>query len=182
DRRTRGIGGGAQGAIDVVRVRQVAGPPEIDQQMRAGKLHAVLLDEVILLDLRLLGVDPASPLSVGRNLVAARKFRDHPQWVECVHRVPLPTSRRPVGPYARKPARALRPLGPRRRDMMAKTSWRKPLFALRGDMGRTDLCAWRWASISLPWQPACPLPQARPRAGHPPPSVAGPAWNGPVRR
>src|ERR1700733_4536740 len=73
--------------------------------MHAGELHAVSLDEIVLLDFRAFGFHER-PLSVGLYLVAARKFRDHPQWAECVHRVPLPTSRRPVGSYARKHPRS----------------------------------------------------------------------------
>src|SRR5580692_7235411 len=94
--------------------------------MHAGKLHAVLLDEIVLLDFRARTIRTC-PLSVGLNLVAARKFRDHPQWAECVHRVPLPTSRRPVGPYTRN--RAHGPLGPRHRNMVTKRGARKSLFA-----------------------------------------------------
>ena len=38
----------AQRAVDRRRVGQVAGAPQIDQQMHAGELHAVLLDEIVL--------------------------------------------------------------------------------------------------------------------------------------
>src|SRR4051794_2177295 len=73
--------------------------------MHAGKLLPVLFNEIVFLDFGALDLREC-PLRVGRYLVAARKFRDHPQWAECVHRVPLPTSRRPVGSYARKHPRS----------------------------------------------------------------------------
>src|ERR1700691_4322096 len=98
--------------------------------MHTGELHAILLDEIILLDFRARTIHNC-PLSVGLHLVAARKFRDHPQWAECVHRVPLPTSRRPVGLYARN--RAHGPLGPRGRNMITRGTGRKTLFAWSRD-------------------------------------------------
>src|ERR1700689_1273120 len=98
--------------------------------MHAGELYAILLDEIVFLDFRARTIHNC-PLSVGLNLVAARKFRDHPQWAECVHRVPLPTSRRPVGPYTRY--RAHGPLGPRGGNMMIRGGGRKALFAPRRD-------------------------------------------------
>src|SRR4051794_8348785 len=109
--------------VDVHWIAQVRSTPEIHQQMRSGEFDAVLLHEIVLLDFRILNFRD-SPLSVGVRLVAARKFRDHPQWAECVHRVPLPTSRRPVGPYALR--RAHDPLGPRPRNMMTRVPACKP--------------------------------------------------------
>src|ERR1700760_2695403 len=95
--------------------------------MHAGKLLPVLFNEIVFFDFAALDLREC-PLRVGRYLVAARKFRDHPQWAECVHRVPLPTSRRPVGQYARRPAHC--PLGPRERNMTMAPGGCKPLFAL----------------------------------------------------
>src|SRR3954447_847520 len=119
--------------------------------MRAGELDAVLLHEIVLLDFRILNFrDP--PLSVGVRLVAARKFRDHPQWAECVHRVPLPTSRRPVGPYA--PKRAHGPLGPRPRNMMTRAPGCKPIFSLQGRLFR--MAATQHADI-MRYASACQL-------------------------
>src|SRR5258708_39826577 len=66
--------------------------------MHAGEFLAILFYEVILLGLE----------TQGCGLVAARSLRDHPQWAECVHRVPLPTSRRPVGWRPSPPPRAKR--------------------------------------------------------------------------
>ncbi len=73
----------AQGAVDETGIVQIAGPPKIDEKMRAGKLHAVLLDEIIR------SLFPIMNRERGIDaLVAAREIRDHPQLCKCVHHVP----------------------------------------------------------------------------------------------
>ena len=54
DRRVGCFGRITQRTVDQLRIGQVGGAPQIQQQMRAGELHAVLLDEIVLL------IDPRS--------------------------------------------------------------------------------------------------------------------------
>ena len=98
------------------------------------------------------------------------EFRDHPQWAECVHRVPLPTSRRPVGW-----TEIAHPLGPRGRNMSITRVGCKTFLPRRSNkyMGlpQGGLRAASWALVSAVSARASPnsaralLKSAVPRTG-----------------
>jgi len=73
----------AEHAIDQVWLIEISSSPEIDEKVRAGKLHAVLLNKIIRSFL--------SDMFRKRDnfaLAIAREIRDHPQLSKCVHHVP----------------------------------------------------------------------------------------------
>ena len=73
-------------AVDQLGIGQVAGTPQIHQQMRAGKLHAVLFDEIVLLRL-------GAGLRVWISLGLSETI---PSGLSASIAYPVPTSRQPV--------------------------------------------------------------------------------------